>query len=123
MPDACAFFFCAWCAWCACAAGVCVWTHLFVKGRFSLLFLLLLEYGKEKYSASNLTRSRLQWPFGRVNVAASSIFFSFSLVYPTTPVRYSQQSTNSLFSPCTRVFTPNFTSAHSMCLILLFTVD
>ena len=73
---------------CACAAGVGVWTHWFVKGRFSLLFLLLLEYGKEKYSASSLIHSRLPWPFGRVNVAAGSVFFFFiGLPYDTSTVQ------------------------------------
>lgn len=65
-----------------------MWTHWFVKGRFSLLFLLLLEYGKEKYSASSLIHSRLPWPFGRVNVAAGSVFFFFiGLPYDTSTVQ------------------------------------
>ena len=84
-------FFCAWCLAGACAEGVaggCVWTHWFAKGRFPLLFLLFLEYGKEKYSASNLNRSRLPWPFGRVNVAAAFVFLFFiGLPYDTSTVQ------------------------------------
>lgn len=83
MPDACAFFFVlgAWLGVCVCCGGGCV-------DVFPFYFRHCSSTVKKKYSASSLIHSRLPWPFGRVNVAAGSVFsFSIGLPYDTSTVQ------------------------------------
>lgn len=107
MSDACAFFVCLVLGWCACG---CVELIGSWRDVFPFYFCYFSSTVKKSAVPGNLNRSRLPWPFGRVNVAAAFVFFFFiGLPYDTSTIQPAVHQILALFIQ-QEFHTSNFTS-------------